>query len=204
MWQPPLPNRDKVKVTICVDENESVYFFDHYTTLNYELFVECEGEKAYLNYLGINGKSASDLATSKLYLDEYINEVDLEYNTDTLDVVGGVAVRYKGISLEDYFPLIGSTPSDITFPRGCIYHGVKIGALTYPGEMLVFPVDLDKEDFEIWNCGIKFTVRLNREKIHKGYGFDYACFDILKAEFYGKLFPAEHIDDYIVLKPKGV
>lgn len=202
MWQPPLPNRDKVKVTICVDEDESVYFLDHYTTLNYELFVEYEGEKAYLNYFGINGKYVP--ATSKLYLDEYINEVDLEYETNTASVVGGVVVRYKGISLEGYFPQVGFTPNDVTFPRGCVYHGVKIGALTYPGDMLVFPVDLDKEDFEIWNCGIKFTVRLNREKIYKGYSYDYNRFDILKAEFYGELLPAEYIDDVIELKPKGV
>ena len=202
MWQPPLPNRDKVKVTICVDENESVYFLDHYHTLNIEPFVEYEGEKAYLNYFDINDKFTS--ATSKLYLDEYINEVNLEYETDTGDVVGGVAVRYKGISLEGYFPQVGFTPDDVTFPRGCVYHGVKIGALTYPGDMLVFPVDLDKEDFEIWNCGIKFTVRLNREKIYKGYSYDYNRFDILKAEFYGELLPAEYIDDVIELKPKGV
>mgnify|MGYP003481177392 CR=1 FL=1 len=125
MWQPPLPNRDKVKVTICVDENESVYFLDHYRTLNIEPFVECEGEKAYLNYFDINDKFA--LATSKLYLDEYINEVNLEYETDTADVVGGVMVRYKGISLEGYFPQVGFTPDDITFPRGCVYKKIKIG-----------------------------------------------------------------------------
>lgn len=201
MWQPSLPNKGKVKVTICVDENESVYFFDHYTTLNIELFVECEGEKAYLNYFHINDKIATP--NSKLYLDEYINEVYMEYETNTANVVGGVVVRYKGISVEDYFPQTGFTPDDITFPRGCIYHGVKIGAFIYPGDMLVFPVDLDKEDFEIWNCGIKFTVRLNREKIYKGYNYDYNRFDILKAEFYGELLPAEKIDHYIELKPKG-
>lgn len=201
MWQPSLPNKGKVKVTICVDENESVYFFDHYTTLNIELFVECEGEKAYLNYFEINDKFATP--NSKLYLDEYINEVYMEYETNTGNAVGGVVVRYKGISVEDYFPQTGFTPDNITFPRGCIYHGVKIGAFIYPGDMLVFPVDLDKEDFEIWNCGIKFTVRLNREKIYKGYNYDYNRFDILKAEFYGELLPAEEIDHYIELKPKG-
>lgn len=48
-----------------------------------------------------------------------------------------------------------------------------------------------------------YGIRLNLDDIETVYRYTWAYFDIIKAEFYGELLPAEKIDDYIELKPKG-
>ena len=201
MWQPPLPNNGKVRITITVGDTETVYFLDHYRTLNINAFVEHNGEKFYLIYMLVNDKPI--ICTPKLYLDKYINEVYIVYYPNGLDTSGGVLLSVDGISLKDYFPFVGIIYDDMSFPRGQSYKGLKIGEITELYPLFAFPVDLDKEDFEIWINGIKFTVRLNRDNIAMGGTYTWAYFDIIKAEFYGKLLPAEQIDDYIELKPKG-
>ena len=201
MWQPSLPNNGKVKVTINAEEVETVYFLDHYQTLNIDLFVEYNGNKYYLIYIDVNGEQI--IGTPKLYLDNYINEIFIVYVQNGLEISGGVLLGFDDISLKDYFPIVGTLPYEMSFPRGQLYKGLKIGEVTGNFNVFAFPVDLDKDDFEIWNNGIKYTVRLNRDNISTGY-YTWAFFDIIKAEFYGELLPAERIDDYVELKPKGV
>ena len=202
VWQPPLPNNDKVKVTINVQGEETVYFLDYYQTLNIEPFVEYKGNKYYLVYMGVNGEQI--IGTPKLYLDKYINEIFIVYIPNGGDITGLVLLSVDGISLKDYFPIVGNISCGVSFPRGQLYKGLKIGEVTVSQTHFAFPVDLYKEDFEIWTNGIKYTVRLNLDDIITQYRYTWAKFDIIKAEFYGELLPAEKIDDYIELKPKGV
>ena len=70
-------------------------------------------------------------------------------------------------------------------------------------DVTFIPVDLDKEDFEIYRDGIKYTVRLNRKNKLDFGTVVYVYFDVIKAEFSGGLPQPEEIDDYIELKPKG-
>ena len=197
MWQPPFPNNDKVKVTITINNNDTVYFLDHYHTLNIEPFVEYNGNKCYLRYMLVNGEHI--ICTPKLYLDKYINTVELEYSEIRVDNIGMVLESFGNVSLKNYLPQIGILFASFSFPRVSIYKGAKFGQETFEGDIYAFPVDLDKEDFEVWNNGIKFTLHLNRDNHVEAISF----FDIIKAEFYGELLPAERIDDYIELKPKG-
>ena len=202
VWQAPLPNNGKVKVTIDVEGADTDYFFDHYQTLNIDPFVEYNGNKYYLVYMGVNGEQI--IGTPKLYLDKYINEIFIVYFPNGADISGLVLLGLDDISLKDYFPIVGNIPYSESFPRGQLYKGLKIGEVTDSQTLFAFPVDLYKEDFEIWNNGIKYTVRLNLDDIETVDNYTWAYFDIIKAEFYGELLPAEQIDDYIELKPKGV
>lgn len=180
---------------------ETVYFFEHYRTLNIEPFVEYNGEKFYLIYIRVNDKEI--IGTPKLYLDKYINEIFIVYFPNGSDITGSILLGVDDISLKDYFPIVGGIPYDTSFPRGQLYKGLKIGEVTDSHTLFAFPVDLYKEDFEIWTNGIKYTVRPNLDNIETVYNYTWAYFDIIKAEFYGELLPAEKIDDYIELKPKG-
>ena len=192
-----MPNNGKVKVTINVQGAETVYFLDHYHTLNIEPFVEDNGNKHYLRYMFVNDENI--ICTPKLYLDKYIKTVELTYSKLRVDSIGMVLESIGNVSLKNYLPQIGLLSANFSFPRASIYKGVKFGQKTLHGDIFAFPVDLDKEDFEIWNNGIKFTLHLNRNNHNEPLSF----FDIIKVEFYGELLPAEQIDDYIELKPKG-
>ena len=200
MWQPPLPNNGKVKVTMNINGNDTVYFLDHYHTLNIEPFVEDNGNKNYLVGMFVNEEFV--ISTPKLYLDEHINEVLLYY--ELLSTLPGVIESIDGVSFTNYLPQFSIGLEYVSFPRASEYKGIKFGQRTLEADIYAFPVDLDKEDFEIWFYGIKLTLRLNRDKKVDNNGEVESLFDIIKAEFYGELLPAEEIDDYIELKPKGV
>lgn len=200
MWQPALPNNSKVRVEIIGGVGSTV-FLDHYVTLNIAPFIEEEGGNLYLDFMSVNGNDT--VSVPKLYLDEHINDVALHYTTDETAFISPVLAGIGDISVENYLPQISSSDI-ISFPRGRIYKGLKLGGYKIDQPVFAFPVDLDKEDFEIWHKGLKFTVRLNRDtKITQG-SISAVFFDIIKAEFYGELLPPERIDDYIELKPKGV
>lgn len=198
MWQPPLPNNGKVKVTISIMNNDTVYFLDHYHTLNIEPIVEYNGNKYFLTYIIVNGKQA--IITPKLYLDEYIDYVIVGYDEYT---IGGVLDSISGVSFANYLPQVGQIFTNFSFPRASIYKGIKFGQVNLDAEVFAFPVDLDKEDFEVWFNGVKYTLHLNRNNKVDNDGIIFSLFDIIKAEFYGELLPAEQIDDYVELKPKG-
>ena len=202
MWQPPLPNMGKVKVTMYVDENESVYFLDHYHTLNIEPFVEYNGNKNYLVAMIVNEEPV--ISIPKLYLDEHINEVVLYYYDFKSEPLLGAVESIDGISFTNYLPQFGRGLEYISFPRASKYKGIKFGQETIEGDTYAFPVDLDKEDFEIWLYGIKLTLHLNRDNKVNIDRKVVSLFDIIKAEFYGQLLIPEEIDDYVELKPKGV
>lgn len=193
-----MPNNGKVEVSIEVEGVSTVYFFDHYHTLNIEPFVERDGNKYYLQYIDINGEEI--IGTPKLYLDEYINYVVVHY--DEL-FIGGVVDSISDVSFANYLPQIGEIFFDYSFPRTFIYKGMKVGQEILDGEVFAFPVDLDKEDFEVWRNGIKYTLHLNRDNKVDNDGVVMVLFDIIKAEFYGELLPTKIVDDYVELKPKG-
>ena len=199
MWQPPLPNNGKVRVRISADISTE-FFLDHYSTLNIAPVIEKESNKFYLYKMTVNGKYT--VPVPKLYLDEHINEVELDYSGDATNFVPAVLAGVGDISIENYLPQIGGTDI-ISFPTGRIYKGFKLGAYEIDQPVFAFPVDLDKEDFEIWKNGIKFTLRLNRDFKYTQDFISFVIFDIIKAEFYGELLPAKRIDDYVELKPKG-
>ena len=201
MWQPPLPNNDKVKVTIIVQGEPTVYFLYHYHTLNIAPFVERDDNKYYLTYMYVNDEDI--ICAPKLYLDKYINKVELVYDKFRTDKIGYVIESLKDVSFTNYLPQIGGVFSDYSFPRASFYNGIKFGQETSNRYGYAFPVDLDKEDFEVWRNGIKFTLHLNRDNKVDKYGKVVSYFDIIKAEFYGKLLKLKMIDDYVELKPKG-
>ena len=201
MWQPPLPNNGKVRVTIMMGDTETVYFFTHYQTLNIELFIEHNGNKNYLVAMFVNEEFI--ISTPKLYLDEHINEVVLVYYDLKNDGLGYVLERLYDVSFTGYLPQVGQLFISSSFPRASIYKGIKLGQKTLDSEVFAFPVDLDKEDFEAEINGLKLTLHLNRDNKEVFDDEVQMYFDIIKAEFYGELLPAEHIDDYIELKPKG-
>ena len=199
MWQPPLPNNGKVRVVINAGLS-TIVFLDHYVTLNIAPFIESDNVKFYLDNMSVNGTNT--VPVPKLYLDEYINYIELNYSNDVTNFVPPVLAGIRDISVENYLPQIG-TSDIISFPRGRIYKGIKLGGFKIDSPVFAFPVDLDKEDFEIWKNGLKFTIRLNREfKLTEGF-ISAVYFDIIKAEFYGELLSPERIDDYVELKPKG-
>ena len=202
MWQPPLPNNGEVKVTINVRGEETVYFLEHYRTLNIEPFVEYNGNKVYLIAMFVNEEHI--ISTPKLYLDEHINEVVLFYFPSEKDGVGYVLESLYDVSFTSYLPQVGTVLATSSFPRASIYKGVKLGQQILDFDAFAFPVDLDKEDFEIGFNGLKFTLHLNRDNKKVFEDEVQVYFDIIKVEFYGELLPAEQIDDYIELKPKGV
>ena len=202
MWQSPLPNNGKVKVTMMVNDTETVYFIDHYHTLNIEPFVEYNGNKNYLVGMFVNEEPI--ISTPKLYLDDHINDVVLFYVEITRDQLGFVVESLSDVSFTNYLPQFGALHYDYSFPRGSIYKGIKFGQTILDKEAFAFPVDLDKEDFDIWVNGMKFTLHLNRDNKEVYEDEVQVYFDIIKAEFYGELLPTENIDDYIELKPKGV
>ena len=199
MWQPPLPNKGKVKVTIFTGVTD-FKFFDTYDTLDISPVIY--GER-FLDKLYINGKAVTPMP--KLYLDEYITDVLLDYSQiNGLDIFGYVVESYGHLSFVNYLPQLAPVNRNFnSFPRSFIYKGIKIGATSIHQEVLTYSVDLDKEDLVIWKNGIKFTGRLNRDNKFNIDGFTVVSFDFIKAEFYGQLLPAEEIDDYIELKPKG-
>lgn len=149
----------------------------------------------------INGNGVPP--TPLLFLDELINEVQLSYIGDKLDLLGGVVQQFGDISLNNLMPQLITGGGLISFPQACRYKGVKAGALKVNIKLVACPVDLDEVDFEIWKNGVKFTVRVNRNRTVKYGGITIALFDIIKAEFYGKLLPSKYVDDYVELKPKG-
>ena len=203
MWFPPLPDKRKVKVVVGITPElyYKTYYLDHYRTLNIEPFVEHNGNKRYLTYILVNGEDI--ICTPKLYLDKYINTVELGYYEIRPEDIGLVYEDDGVISFKDYLPQIGGLFFEYSFPRTSIYKGIKFEQENLDADILAFPVDLDKEDFEVWRNGIKFTLHLNRDNKVEEDGVAYSLFDIIKAEFYGKLLPLEKIDDYIELKPKG-
>ena len=200
MWQPPLPNKGKVKVTIFTGVTD-IKFFDTYDTLDISPVIY--GNR-FLATLYINGKAVTPMP--KLYLDEYITDVLLDYEaTDSMDIFGFVIESYGDISFVNYLPQLAPANSNFnSFPRAFIYKGIKFGTISVHNEVLTYSVDLDKEDLVIWKNGIKFTGRLNRDNKFNIEGLTLVSFDFIKAEFYGKLLPVEKIDDYVELKPKGV
>ena len=200
MWFPPLPNNDKVKVTILSDSS-ATYYFDHYRTLNIEPFIEYNGNKRYLVGMFVNEEFV--ISAPKLYLDEHINDVVLFYRNLEKDELGYVLESLYDFSFTGYLPQVGQLFVSGSFPRASIYKGVKLGQKTLDSEVFAFPVDLDKEDFEAEINGLKLTLHLNRDNKEVFEDEVQTYFDIIKAEFYGELLPAEHIDDYIELKPKG-
>lgn len=202
MWYPPLPNNGDVRVNIKVGDTQTFYFLDHYHTLNIEPFVERYGNKYYLTDMLVNGKYI--ICTPKLYLDKYIKVVELQYNEIMPDGIGIVIERLDDMSFRNYLPQFGYISFAYSFPRLSNYKGIKFGEETLDDDINAFPVDLDKEDFEVWKNGIKYTLHLNRDNKVEEAGAVSVFFDIIKAEFYGELLPAEQIDDYIELKPKGV
>ena len=199
MWQPPLPNKGKVKVTIFRGVTD-IKFFDTYDTLDISPVIYGAW---YLTDMYINGKAVTPMP--KLYLDEYITDVLLDYNTIDITVIFGFVIEgYGDISFVNYLPQFAPANSNLnSFPRAFIYKGIKFGTISVPQKVLTYSVDLDKEDLVIWKNGIKFTGRLNRDNKFNVDGFTLVSFDFIKAEFYGELLPAEHIDDIIELKPKG-
>ena len=199
MWHPPLPNIGKVRVTMMLGDSETLYFLDHYQMLNIEPFVEYNGNKNYLVVMFVNEEPV--ISTPKLYLDEHINEVLLDY--ELISELPGVIESIDGVSFTNYLPQFGRGLEYISFPRASNYKGIKFGQEISEGDTYAFPVDLDKEDFEIWLNGIKLTLHLNRDNKVDNYGVVVSLFDIIKDEFYGQLLIAEEIDDYIELKPKG-
>ena len=201
MWQTPLPNVGKVKVTINVQGAETVYFLDHYHTLNIEPFVEYNGNKNYLVGMFVNEEPI--ISTPKLYLDDHINDVVLYYFELTRNQVGFVVESLSDVSFTNYLPQFGTLLFDYSFPRVSIYKGIKFGQTILDKETLAFPVDLDKEDFDVGLNGIKLTLHLNRDNKLVNKHEVLTFFEIIKAEFYGELLPPEHIDDYVELKPKG-
>lgn len=197
-----MPNKGKVRIEVEHLPYRDVYFRERYRTLNLEPIIEYAGEQYYLAHMFINSEQV--IPESKLYLGENIKDVLLKYKrADTVGMFGGVVESYASLSLVNYLPQLTNAKGVISFPRGSYYAGAKLDDIKVPMELFAFPVDLDKEDFEIWNNGIKFTLRLNRDNKGQFESFTYAKFDMIKAEFYGKLLPAELIDDYVELKPKG-
>ena len=201
MWQSPLPNVGKVKVTILSDSS-ATYYFDHYRTLNIEPFIEYNGNKRYLVVMFVNEEFV--ISTPKLYLDEHINEVVLYYFDLKNNPLGGVVESIDDVSFTNYLPQFGIGLEYVSFPRASEYKGIKFGHKTREADTYAFPVDLDKEDFEAEINGLKLTLHLNRDNKVDNYDKVVSLFDIIKAEFYGELLPPEHIDDYVELKPKGV
>lgn len=202
MWFPPLPNKGEVRIEVEHLPYTDVHFCERYHTLNIEPIIEYDGKQHYLANMFINSDKV--IPESKLYLGENIKVVILKYKiVDTVDMFGGVVESYTYLSLANYLPQLTNAKNAISFPRGSYYAGVKMDDIKLPVEVFAFPVDLDKEDFEIWRNGIKFTLRLNRANKVQFYEFTYSKFDMIKAEFYGELLPAEKIDDYVELKPKG-
>ena len=199
MWQPPLPNKGKVRVEIITSDTD-VKFFDTYDTLDIAAVIDGAW---YLSDMYINGLLVTPVP--KIYLDEYITDIILNYNPiDEFEIFGSVVESYGDMSFVNYLPQLTDANFNFnSFPRAFIYKGIKLGTISVPKEVLTYPVDLDKEDLETWRNGIKFIGRLNRNKKFNLDGFTLVCFDFIKAEFYGELLPAEQIDDYIELKPKG-
>lgn len=213
MWFPSLPNKGKVKVTydilggIIEEIEETVIFCERYKILDISPFNEVYNMIFYLGAMKINGKDVTPV--SKLYLDESINEVYLDYSIyDGFASLGRVLREHNKKRYENYLPQIGDFLGDSSFPRGSFYKGYIYKDSLIDSPIFAFPDNLDEEDFEIWRNGIKFTLHLNTSKIYTKdtpTGTDqYYGFDIIKAEFYGELLSPEKIDGYVELKKKGV
>ena len=205
-----MPNKGKVKITydilggIIEEIEETVIFCDRYKTLDILLFNEIDGVTFYLGAMKINGKDVTPV--SKLYLDEFINEVYLDYSIyDGIESLGRVLDTYR---FRNYIPQIGDFLGDSSFPRGSFYKGYIFKNSVTDSHIFAFPVNLEEEDFEIYRNGIKFTAHINTSRKYPidtptGTNYYYG-FDIIKAEFYGELLPPEEIDDYVELKSEGV
>lgn len=207
-----MPNKGKVKITYDIFSGKipeikpTVIFCERYKTLDILPFNDIDGITFYLGAMKINGKDVTPV--SKLYLDEFINEVYLDYSIyDGIESLGRVLMEHNNIRYEYYFPQIGDFLGDSSFPRGSFYKGYIYKNSLIDSPIFAFPDNLKEEDFEIWRNGIKFTVHLNTRKQYPKdtpTGTDYYYgFDIIKAEFYGELLPAKVIDDYVELKRKG-
>ena len=212
MWFPPLPNRGKVKITYDIFSGElpeikpTVIFCERYKILDISLFNKVYDMTFYLGAMKINGKDVTPV--SKLYLDESINEVYLDYSIyNGVESLGRVLIQDDTSIYENYVPQIGAFLGESSFPRGCFYKGYIYKNSLTDSPIFAFPVNLYEEDFEIWRNGIKFTVHLNTEYKYPvgttGNDLFYG-FDIINAEFSGELLSPEKIDDYVELKRKGV
>lgn len=209
-----MPNKGKVKITYDIlggqipEIKPTVIFCERYKILDIPIANEDYGESVYLGTMKINGKDVTPV--SKLYLDEFINEVYLNYSIyNGIESLGRVLNMYpKFVEFRNYIPQIGDFLGDSSFPRGSFYKGYIFKNSLTDSHIFAFPVNLKEEDFEIYRNGIKFTVHLNtsdKYTIDTPTGTNYYYgFDIIKAEFYGELLPPEEIDDYVELKPKGV
>lgn len=142
----------------------------------------------YLFSSQINGKNF--IPTPVLFLDEGIDEVSLTYLNDTFDLFGGVIRQFRDLPLNNLMPQLLTAGSLVSYPRGCYYKGVKVGDNKLDKKFFACPIDLDTTDFEVWHKGIKFTLRMNINSTIKYGGYTFALFDIIKADFYGKLLPA--------------
>ena len=203
MWFPPLPNKGKVNVQVyynskLIDE----YFCDHYQVLKIDPIKEYDGIQYFLEHMYVDDIEVTP--SSKFYLGEDIRHIVLVYQKlNSYEMLAIIFEKVNNVSCKNYLPQIGSILDNSTFPRGCYYKGIKLDSLSIPTRVYAFPVDLDKEDFEIYRDGIKYTVRLNRKNKLDFGAVAYVYFDIIKAEFSGGLLPPEEIDDYVELKPKG-
>lgn len=207
-----MPNKGKVKITYDIFSGQipeikpTVIFCDRYKTLDISPFNEVNDMIFYLGAMKINGKDVTPV--SKLYLDESINEVYLDYSIfNGILSLGRVLMEHNKNRYEYYFPQIGDFLGDSSFPRGSFYKGYIFKNSLTDSHIFAFPVNLKEKDFEIYRNGIKFTVHLNTSRKYNidtptGTNYYYG-FDIIKAEFYGELLPPEEIDDYVELKPKG-
>lgn len=180
---------------------QTVRYLERYGTLNIAPIVEYNDEQYYLNDMTINGGGVTPIPI--LYLGERIDTVELIYLCDVLDMFGGVVQRFFGVNLNNLMPQLLIMENLVSLPRGFIYKGVKLGDNKLDGKVVVSPVNLDDVDFEMWENGIKFTLRLNRNETLTFEDNEIALFDVIKAEFYGELLPAIYVDDYVELKPKG-
>lgn len=197
---PALP-KGKVKVFIFTN-NLTVLYYDRYSLLKISPFINTGVGNMYLHGSTINDENF--IPSSVLFLGERIDTVKLFYSDDTYDLFGGVVQKYFGTHFNNLMPQLITRNNLVSLPRSCIYKGVKLGDIKLDVKVVASPVNLDVVDFEIWKYGIKFTLRLNRNKTIADNDSEIALFDIIKAEFYGELLPAEIIDDYVELKPKGV
>lgn len=196
-----MPHKGKVKLVVKIWGEQIVRYLERYGTLNIAPIFEYNDKRGYLTDMTINDGGVTPIPI--LYLGERIDTVELFYTVDVFDIFGGVVQQFFGVNLNNLMPQLITRGDLVSLPRGFIYKGVKLGDNKLDGKVVASPVNLDDVDFEIWQNGIKFTLRLNRNKTLTFDENEIALFDIIKAEFYGELLPAIYVDDYVELKPKG-
>lgn len=196
IFVPALP-KGKVKVIIQA-RNENVLYYYRYSLLEISPVIN---DEFYLYSMIIDGAVVTP--TPLLFLDELISEVRLSYVSDSFGLFGGVVQQFYDVELKDIIPQLLPSLGYYSLPQMCVYKGVTLDGGKLDIIAAACPVDLDTTDFEVWRNGIKFTLSLNRSTTLIAGHYTVALFDIIKAEFYGKLLPAKYVDDYVELKPKG-